>query len=434
MHGRALRPIIPRAAVERGLAVGRPDRATGARRAQPGVNLALSRNDPSIAAPQPFLPFSRPSVSAEDIAAVNAVLQSGWITTGAQCAELERAFAAYTGARHAVALTSATAGLHVLLRALGLKPGDEVVTPSMTWASTPNMIVLTGATPVFVDVDADTLMTTADRVEAALTEKTKLIVPVHFAGAPLDLEPLRALASRRGIPLIEDSAHVAGATYAGEKLGARGTSIFSLHPIKNFTTGEGGIVCTDSDELAMRTRRLRFHGLGADTYQRETQGRAPQAEVIEPGFKYNLPDMNAALGVSQLTRLDEMNRARTRLAARYRELLANVPGVLPLALPSYDHVHSWHLFIVRIDAAHAGLDRDAFMTEMKARGIGTGLHFRAAHTHRYYAENYKPRQPLPNTEWNSARVCSLPLFPDMAMSDVDRVVAAIEDVVGARRG
>jgi UDP-4-amino-4-deoxy-L-arabinose-oxoglutarate aminotransferase len=395
--------------------------------------LASSRKDLGVAAEAPFLPFSRPSITPGDIAAVTAVLESGWITTGAQCAELERAFAAYTGARHAVALTSATAGLHVLLRALELRPGDEVVTPSMTWASTPNMIVLAGATPVWVDIDSDTLMTTADRVEAALTEKTKLIIPVHFAGAPLDLEPLRALANRRGIPLIEDSAHVAGAAYAGDKLGARGTSIFSLHPIKNFTTGEGGIVCTDSEELAAHVRRLRFHGLGADTYQRETQGRAPQAEVIEPGFKYNLPDMNAALGLSQLARLDEMNRKRTQLASRYRELLAGVPGVLPLALPSYDHVHSWHLFIVRIDAERAGTNRDAFMSEMKARGIGTGLHFRAAHTHRYYAQNYQPRQTLPNTEWNSARVCSLPLFPDMAPGDVDRVVAAIEDVVGERR-
>jgi len=396
--------------------------------------LALSRKDPSVAVAPPFLPFSRPSITPKDIAAVTAVLQSGWITTGAQCAELERAFAAYTGARHAVAMASATGALHVLLRALGIGPGDEVVTPSMTWASTPNLIVLSGATPVFVDIDVDTLMTTADRVEAALTEKTKLIIPVHFAGAPLDLAPLRALANRRGIPLIEDAAHVAGAAYAGERIGARGTSVFSLHPIKNMTTGEGGIVCTDSEEFAARARRLRFHGLAADAYQRETQGRAPQAEVVEPGYKYNLPDMNAALGVSQLERLDEMNDKRTRLADRYRELLAGVPGVLPLALPSYDHVHAWHLFIVRIDAERAGLDRDAFMAELKARGIGTGLHFRAAHTHRFYAQSYKPRTSLANTEWNSARVCSLPLFPDMAPGDVDRVVAAIKDVVkGARR-
>jgi len=155
--------------------------------------------------------------------------------------------------------------------------------------------------------------------------------------------------------------------------------------------------------------------------------------VIEPGYKYNLPDMNAALGVSQLARLDEMNRKRTRLAERYRELLAEVPGVLPLAVPSYEHVHSWHLFIVRIDESQAGLDRDAFMSEMKARGIGTGLHFRAAHTHRYYVQNYAPRKPLPNTEWNSARVCSLPLFPDMVLGDVDRVVATIEHVVKSKR-
>jgi UDP-4-amino-4-deoxy-L-arabinose-oxoglutarate aminotransferase len=192
-------------------------------------------------------------------------------------------------------------------------------------------------------------------------------------------------------------------------------------------------VCTDSEELAARVRRLRFHGLGADSYQRETQGRAPQAEVVEPGFKYNLPDMNAALGVSQLARLDEMNRKRKVLAERYLDLLRGVDGVLPLALPKYRQLHAWHLFVVRIDSERAGMDRDEFMARMKARGIGTGLHFRAAHLHKYYRTHHALRHPLPNTEWNSARVCSLPLFPDMSSSDVDRVVDTIRDVIENRR-
>ena len=379
----------------------------------------------------PFLPFSRPSITAADIAAVVAVLKSGWITTGKVCGELEQRFVELTGCKHAVALTSATAGMHLLLHALGIGRGHEVITPSMTWVSTINLITLAGATPVFVDIDRDTLMTTADRVEAAITEKTKLIVPVHFAGATCDLVGIRAVADRHGIPLIEDAAHVAGAEYRGQPIGRKGTVVFSLHPIKNLTTGEGGIVCTDSERIAAKVRTLRFHGLRADTYQRETQGRAPQAEVVEPGFKYNLPDMNAALGVSQLGRLAEMNGKRRELAERYRALLADVDGVVPLGLPAHEQRHVWHLFVVRVEPEKAGLGRDDFMAELKARGIGTGLHFRAAHTHEFYRTNATLRHSLANTEWNSERICSLPLFPDMSMTDVERVVAAIRSIVGA---
>ncbi len=396
--------------------------------------MANSTPAASGAAAQPFLPFSRPQITPADVAAVVQVLESGWITTGAKGAELEQRFAAAVGAGQAVLVTSATAGMHLVLHALGIGPGDEVVTPSMTWVSTVNLIALAGATPKFVDIDRDTLMTTAARVEQALTPRTKLIVPVHFAGASLDLDPLRALAARAGVPLVEDAAHAAGTEYRGRPVGVGGTSIFSFHPIKNMTTGEGGLVCTDDEALAARLRTLRFHGLGADAFQRETQGRAPQVQVVEPGFKYNLPDMNAVLGLSQLARLEEMNGRRAALAARYAERLAGLTGIEPLALPSYPQRHAWHLYIVRVDPERAGLDRDAFMARLKARGIGTGLHFRAAHEHRYYREHYPLKQPLPNTEWNSARVCSLPMFPDMTVADVDRVADAIGGVLeDARR-
>ncbi len=364
---------------------------------------------------------------------MTAVLESRWITTGSQCAELERRFAAAVGAEHAIALTSATAGLHLALLALGIGPGDEVVTPSMTWVSTVNLITLCGATPVFVDVDRDTLMTTAEHIDAAITERTKLVIPVHYAGAVADLDPIRTVTTDRKVALIEDAAHTAGAAYRGRPIGAEGTAIFSFHPIKNLTTGEGGMVCTDSADLAVRIRRLRFHGLGADAFQRETQGRSPHAEVLEPGFKYNLPDMNAALGISQLARLAAMNAQRTALAERYLELLADVDGVSPLSVPDYPLMHSWHLFIVRVDAERLGIDRDTFMLELKERGIGTGVHFRAAHEHSYYRTHHRPRVPLPNTEWNSARVCSLPLFPDMTLADVDRVVEAIRAAIDEAR-
>jgi UDP-4-amino-4-deoxy-L-arabinose-oxoglutarate aminotransferase len=377
----------------------------------------------------PFLPLSIPSITQADIDAVSAVLTSRWLTTGKQCAEFESQFASYVGSPHAVAVTSATAAMHLLLHALDIGPGDEVVTPSMTWVSTVNLIVLRGATPVFVDVERDTLMTTAEHVEKALTRRTKLIIPVHFAGASLDLDALDALAERHGVAIVEDAAHAAGTTYKDRRVGSHGTSIFSFHPIKNLTTGEGGMLCTDDAGLAEHVRRLRFHGLGADAFQRETQGRSPQVEVVEPGYKYNLPDMNAALGVSQLKRLDVMNGKRAALAQRYSELLAGIDGIEPLGSPSYPYGHAWHLFIVRVDEKRCGIDRNAFMAELKKRNIGTGIHFRAAHSQAYYRNSSLAIPPLPNTDWNSDRVCSLPLFPDMEIADVDRVAAEIAAVV-----
>jgi len=297
----------------------------------------------------------------------------------------------------------------------------------LTWVSTVNLIVLSGATPVFVDVERDTLMTSAELIEPLLTERTRLIVPVHFAGAALDLEPLRALARGRGIALVEDAAHALGTRYRGEAVGGRGTAIFSFHPIKNITTGEGGMLCTDDQALAARIRSLKFHGLGVDAFDRETQGRAPQAEVLEPGYKYNLPDMNAALGIAQLARLEVMNRRRAELAAQYQEQLASLEEILPLGLPDYPMEHAWHLFVVRLDVERAGVSRDDFMAALKDRGIGSGLHFRAVHTQKYYREQMPvPPGRLPNTEWNSERICSLPLFPDMRDEDVTRVVAAIK--------
>lgn len=377
---------------------------------------------------QAFLPFSRPSIHEDDVAAVAEVLRSGWITTGPKAAELEQRFAAYVGSPGAVALSSATGGMHVVLRALEVGPGDEVITPSLTWASTVNLIVLAGATPVFVDVDRDTLMIDAARVEAALSPRTRLIVPVHYAGAAADMRPLRELAARRGIALVEDAAHAAGTEHRGERVGLRGTSIFSFHPIKNLTTGEGGMVTSDDPVLLERVRRLKFHGLGVDAFDRETQGRAPQAEVVEPGYKYNLPDMCAALGLGQLARLDASNARRRELAELYLELLRDVEEIRPLAQAPWTTRHAWHLFVVRVDSPRVG--RDALMAQLKERGIGSGLHFRAVHLQKYYRETFRmERGSLPNTEWNSDRICSLPLFPDMREEDVQRVVREIRAIL-----
>ena len=377
-----------------------------------------------------FLPFSRPSITDQDVAAVTEVLRSGWITTGPRNAAFEQAFCRYTGAPHSVALCSATAGMHVLLRALDIRPGDEVITPSMTWVSTPNLIALAGAKPVFVDVDRDTLMVSPEAVRNCLSERTKLVIPVHFAGAPADVEPLRRSVAGTGAAFVEDAAHALGTKYRGERIGRAGTSIFSFHPIKNITTGEGGMFCTDDAGLAERIRRLKFHGLGVDAYDRQTHGRSPQAEVQEPGYKYNMTDISAALGVSQLARVDAFNRKRAELVAYYRQQLAGIDEILPLGDPAYPMTHAWHLFIVRVLVERARLGRDDFMAELKKRNIGTGLHFRAVHRQKYYAQSMGLREGmLPNTEWNSDRICSLPLFPDMTPSDVDDVVDAIKDVL-----
>ncbi|AZD79619.1 UDP-4-amino-4-deoxy-L-arabinose aminotransferase [Pseudomonas chlororaphis] len=373
---------------------------------------------------QVFLPFSRPSIGDEEIAAVEQVLRSGWITTGPKNQELEQQFAAQVGCQHAVALSSATGGMHITLLALGIGPGDEVITPSQTWVSTANMICLLGATPVFVDVDPHTLMTDAATIEAAITPRTKAIIPVHYAGAAFDLDPLYALAEKHGIAVIEDAAHAAGTTYRGRPIGARGTAIFSFHAIKNMTCAEGAMFVSDDEALANRVRMLKFHGLGVDAYDRLTHGRKPQAEVIEPGFKYNLADINAAIALVQLQRLDAINRQREVLANAYLEQLRDLP-VQPLHLPTYSQQHAWHLFILRIDAERCGIDRDGFMKALQEQNIGSGIHFVATHLHSYYRQRF-PDVRLPNTEWNSARLCSIPLFPDMTLDDVERVVGAIK--------
>jgi len=382
-----------------------------------------------------FLPFSRPSITEEDISAMGEVLRSGWITTGPNTAAFERDFCEYVGSPHGVALASATAGMHLLLKAQGIGPGDEVITPSMTWVSTANLIVLAGATPVFADIDRDTLMVTPETIAPCFSPRTRAVIPVHFAGASADITALREQAHQHGVPLVEDAAHALGTHHRGRHVGADGTSIFSFHPIKNITTGEGGMFCTDDPEMAERISRLKFHGLGVDAYDRKTQGRSPQAQVLAPGYKYNMTDIAAVLGLRQLHRVNQFNRKRRQLAARYQEWLADIDELLPLSIPEDTTQHAWHLFIVRLDTDRAGMNRDEFMAELKDRNIGTGLHFRAVHLQKYYresmgmvrAKNFSPL--LPHTEWNSDRICSLPLFPDMTFEDVDSVVEAIKDVL-----
>lgn len=377
-----------------------------------------------------FLPFSRPSITEREIAAVTDVLRSDWITTGPKNAEFEEAFKAYTGCENAVAMTSETSVMQALLHAMQIGPGDEVITPSMTWVSLPNITCLCGAKPVFVDCDRNTLMISPEAVEAAITPRTRLIVPVHFAGVPFDVTGMRQVAAKYNIPLVEDAAHALGTEFEGQRIGSSGTAMFSFHPIKNITTAEGGMFASDNHELAVRLRSLKFHGLGQDAYDRKTFGRSPRAQVLEPGFKFNLSDLHAVLGIVQLDRVEEMNARRTQIAIAYRQALAAIPELIPLGEPKYNFRNSCHLFPVRLDTDKAGISRDDFMNQLRLRNIGTGLHFQAVHLQRYYVEQFGfVRGMFPNTEWNSDRLLSLPSFPGMTREDIDDVIAACKDVL-----
>jgi UDP-4-amino-4-deoxy-L-arabinose-oxoglutarate aminotransferase len=377
-----------------------------------------------------FLPFSQPAINQDDIDGVVEVLKSGWITTGPKTAAFEEAFRDYLGADYSVSLTSATAGMHLVLLTLGLNPGDEVITPSMTWGSTINLLTLLGAKPVFADIDRHTLMVTPESIKEVLTDKTRAIIPVHFAGAPVDLDPIREIASERNIILIEDAAHGLGTRYKGELIGKTGTAVFSFHPIKNITTGEGGMVVSDDQDIAEKVRILKFHGLAKDAWQRYSREGKSQVEIIAPGFKYNMTDIQSSLGLTQLARVEDLNDRRGELSALYDRLLADVRGISHIQSPSYPHKNSYHLYIVILDIDRLTITRDEFVDELKKRNIGTGIHFRPVHTQEYYRETagYQ-RGSLPETEWMGDRLFSLPLFPTMSEEDVKDVVEAISETL-----
>jgi len=381
-----------------------------------------------------FLPFSRPTIRQVEIDEVVDSLRSGWITTGPKAERFEKDFAAYTGAPEALALSSATGGLHIGLMALGLQPGDEVITTPMTWAATANMVEVLGGKPVFVDIDPETLQIDPAAAAAALTERTVGILPVHFGGASADMDPLLDLARRHSLWIFEDAAHGVGTLYKGKHVGLFDRlAVFSFHPIKNMTTGEGGMLTLADADLARMLRSLRFHGLEKSAWNRYAEGGSPQVEVVRPGFKYNLMDLQAALGIHQLASVDEFNARRRELAAVYDRLFAEIPEIGRPGVPGYDHFHTWHLYVIRVLDA-SGMSRDRFMAALRGRNVGTGLHFRAVHTQPYYAETY-PGVPgtLPHAEWVSERICSLPLFPAMTEEDVRYVVDAVKDVLAHER-
>lgn len=381
-----------------------------------------------------FLPFSRPSIDDDALEMITESVRSGWVAMGPRVLEFEKQFGAMTGAPRALALNSATAGLHACVAALGIGPGDEVITTPMTFASTANVIIFCGARPVFADIDRHTLNIRPDAIERAITPRTKAIMPVHFAGMPCDMDAIEAIAQKHGLAIIEDSAHAVGAAYKGRTIGAgrgpRRAAVFSFHPTKNITTSEGGMVCTADDDISEFIQVFRQNGMSKGAWNRYAAAGTMHYDIPFPGLKYQMTDIQAAIGISQLRRLQAFNARRQELSARYERELAGVRGIiLPQAAP-YDHVHSRHIFTPFIDIDAVGFSRDEFMTRMKDHNIGTALHYQALHLFSYYAKlTGLQRGALPEAEWVSDRIVSLPLFPAMTDEDQADVVRAVKEVL-----
>jgi dTDP-4-amino-4,6-dideoxygalactose transaminase len=371
-----------------------------------------------------FLPFSKPSISRAAIDEVVACLESGWITTGPRVAQFTENLQHYFSAPYVLPLASATAGLHLVLLALDLKPGDEVITTPLTFAATLNTIILAGGTPVLVDIDPDTLNMDINQVADAITEKTRVIMPVHFAGLPVDMDALYQLANTHHLRVVEDAAHAIGTVYKQKRIGSFGdTQVFSFHPNKNMTTGEGGCVVTTDAGLAKKISLLRFHGIDREAWNRYGKSGSQDYEVVLPGLKYNMMDIQAALGLHQLQELESFIERRTALAERYQEALTDWPQWQLPGEPAFEHRHAWHLYTPLINEQAARMNRDEFMQKMKEKNVGTGLHYRAVHLYPYYREQFgfSPGS-FPYAESAGERIVSLPLFPAMTDTQHDRVL------------
>jgi dTDP-4-amino-4,6-dideoxygalactose transaminase len=373
-----------------------------------------------------FLPVAVPLIGDEEIQEIVKSIRSGWITTGPLTKSFEESFCNYVGARHAVAVSSCTAALHLSLLAAGVEPGDEVITTPYTFVATLNTIVHCRATPVLVDIDRQTYNLDVRQVEKKLTSRTKALVPVHFAGQPCDMDPLMKLAGERKLTIIEDAAHAAGASYKGRRIGALGAmTCFSFYAIKNMTTGEGGMVTTDNSELAEKVRLYSLHGMSRDAWKRYTSEGSWYYEILYPGFKYNMTDMQAALGLHQLARLDQFIARRTEIAQRYDRAFAECPSLI--TPPSADGIrHAWHLYPLLIQPERLKLTRNEFIEKLRAMNIGTTVNFIPNHLQPWYRDTYGYRKgDFPASEWVYEREISLPLFPKMSDRDAADVIEAV---------
>lgn len=379
-----------------------------------------------------FIAFARPSIGTEEKEAVLEVLDSGILTTGSKVREFETNFASYVGAKHAVALNSCTAAMHLALEAIGLKEGDEVVTTPYTFAATAEVVRYFNARPVFIDIDPATMNIDPQKIidergKSWHPEKAKAVLPVHFAGLPAEMDSIMEIAARDGLKVVEDAAHALPTKYKGRMIGSIGDfSCFSFYATKTITTGEGGMVTTDDDRAAERIRIMSLHGISRDAINRYTKDGRWKYEITAPGFKYNLTDIAAALGIVQLKRAEEMRLARARIARLYDEAFG---GLEAIALPpggGPDIVHSRHLYVIRLVSKKLSITRDLFIEELKALGIGTSVHFIPLHLHSYYRRQYgfEP-EDFPNAYELYSDAVSLPIYPEMRDDEVARVVDGV---------
>lgn len=382
-----------------------------------------------------FLPYALPSIDEQEEQAVLEVLRSGWLTTGPKVKQFEAEFAAYTGAAHAVAVNSCTAAMHLVLAAWGVGQGDEVITTPLTFCATIEAIEYVGATPVLVDIDPTTANIDPNRIEDALTPRTRTILPVHYGGLPCEMDAIMDIASRHHLLVLEDAAHAAGAEYKGRKIGSIGhATAFSFYATKNLTTGEGGMITTDDPEFADRCRTLSLHGISRDAWKRYMAAGTWYYEVQTLGFKYNMPDVLAAIGICQLRKLDAMNARRQQIAAQYHHAFHEMDFLTPFPpkLPT-DRTHVWHLYTILLNLDALRIDRAQFIEELKARNIGTSVHFIPIHYHPHYRRYGWRRGDFPNAEFYYERTISLPLYPSMSDKDVADVIEAVSDVGKAWR-
>ena len=381
-----------------------------------------------------FLPFALPDLDESELAEIREALNSGWVTTGPKTKQFESEFASVVGAKHAVAVNSCTAAMHLALEAIGLKQGDEVISTPYTFAATAEVIRYFDARPVLVDVEPGFFNIDPALIERALTERTKAIMPVHIAGFPAELDPVHEIAKRRGIPVIEDAAHAFPTRYGGKMVGALSdVTCFSFYATKTITTGEGGMICTESDALADRCRMMALHGISKDAWKRYTAEGTWYYEIIAPGYKYNMTDVAAAMGLAQLRKARTMYERRKEIARIYHEAFSPI-GELQIPGDRADAQHAWHLYMLRLNLDRLRINRAGFMEELKKRNIGASVHFIPLHVHPYYRDTfgYRP-EDLPVAYREYMREVSLPIFSKMSGEDVQSVVDAVTAIVAANR-
>jgi len=377
-----------------------------------------------------YLPFHVPEIDDEDIDAVVSVMRSGWLTTGAKARQFEQEFAAKVGARYAVALNSCTAALHLALEAIGLQEGDEVLVPTMTFAATAEVVTYFKAKPVLIDCLPTTLNMDPELIERAITPRTKAVIPVHFAGQPCEMGSILEIARRHDLRVIEDAAHAFPASYKGKAIGSIGDyTCFSFYATKNITTGEGGMVTTDDPDQADRIRRMSLHGLSRDAWKRYTNQGSWYYDIVAPGFKYNLTDMAAALGLSQLHKADRFWKTRERYAALYAEGFRDLPEITPLMIHD-DVQHAWHLYVIQLDLDRLRISRQTFIEGLQQKQIGCSVHFIPLHLHPYYRETgHYSRADFPVASQAFDRMVSLPLYSKMSEEDVHRTIQAVRELI-----